>query len=115
MPIASCGIRPQLPDPLVAEIEALSYLGRDEDVIVLSAAVDQLSEIDPDLRAIAYHHLAVAYSRIGDDEQSRAMWKKCLKLMPTHHEAAANLEDVDTCAGHARGPNHLASGFQQPR
>ena len=37
-------------DPLVAQIEALSYLGRHEDVIVVSAAVDQLSELDSHCR-----------------------------------------------------------------
>lgn len=87
-------------DPLAAAIELLSFLGRDEDVIVVSEAA-KLADVDPRSWAMILHHLAVAQVRLGDEQAARKSWKKCLKAMPTHLEARANLEDLDAGEGHA--------------
>ena len=88
-------------DPLAAAIELLSFLGRDENIVVLSEAVQDHGMADPRCRAMLLHHLAVAQCRLGDEKAARSSWKKCLKAMPTHPDARENLDDLDAGRGHA--------------
>ena len=92
---------PNEPDPLGATSELLSLLGRDEDIVVLSAAVPLGKDSDSRFQAIFHHHLAVAQYRLGDPKAARRSWKACLRAMPTHLEAAANLDDLESDEGHA--------------
>lgn len=88
-------------DALAAAIELLSFLGRDENIIVLSEAVQGADIVDPRCRTMILHHLATAQCRLGNEKAARASWKKCLKLMPTHTEALENLADLQSGEGHA--------------
>ena len=88
-------------DPLAAAIELLSFLGRDENIVVLSEAVQDHEMADPRCRAMVLHHLAVAQCRLGDEKAARSSWKECLKAMPTHPDARENLDDLDAGRGHA--------------
>jgi hypothetical protein len=88
-------------DPLSAAIELLSFLGRDEDIVVLSQAAEDREIADARRQALLLHHLAVAQFRLGDERGARSSWKKCLKAMPTYSEALENLDDLDSGEGHA--------------
>jgi len=88
-------------DPLAAAIELLSFLGRDENIVVLSETAADRGIADPRCQAMVLHHLAVAQCRLGDEKAARSSWKKCLKGMPTHVDARENLDDLDSGQGHA--------------
>jgi tetratricopeptide (TPR) repeat protein len=88
-------------DPLAAAIELLGFLGRDEDVMVLSEGAQNRGIMDPRCRGLVLHHLAVAQCRLGDEQSARSSWKKCLKALPSHPEARENLDDLDSGKGHA--------------
>lgn len=105
---------PNEQDPLVAAIESLSYLGRDEDVVALSAILDQIAKIDDERRAIGLHHFAVAVFRLGDEKEARRLWARCLKLMPSHAEAIANLNDLDSGDGHAAWADPTSKWIPKP-
>ena len=92
---------PTEPDPLAAAIELLSFLGRNENIVVLSEAAQDRGIADPRCHAMVLHHLAVAQCRLGDEKAARSSWKKCLKAMPTHVDARENLDDLDSGQGHA--------------
>ncbi len=92
---------PTQQDSLAAAIELLSFLGRDEDIVVLSEAAQDHEIVDPQSRAMLLHHLAVAQCRLGDEKAARSSWKKCLKAMPTYGEVRENLDDLDAGRGHA--------------
>ena len=100
-------------DSLAAAIELLSFLGRDENVVVLSAAVPDGGIIDPHCLAMVLHHLAVAQFRLGDKRAARSSWKKCLKAMPTHFDARDNLADLDSGQGHAAWAGSLGKWIPQ--
>ena len=87
-------------DPLAATIELLSFLGRDEDVVVLSQAANS-ETVDPQRLAVILHDLAVAQLRLGDASAARQTWKKCLRISPNFDLAQQNLSDLDASAGHA--------------
>jgi tetratricopeptide (TPR) repeat protein len=88
-------------DPLAAAIELLSFLGRDENIVVLSEAAQDRGIVDPRCQAMVLHHLAVAQWRLGNEKAARLSWKKCLKAMPTHADARENLDDLKSGKGHA--------------
>ncbi len=92
---------PMQPDPLAAAIELLGFLGRNEDIVILSESVEDDESLDPRCVAMVLHHLAVAQCRLGDEKAGRLSWKKCLKAMPTHPDARENLDDLDSGRGHA--------------
>jgi len=98
---------PTEPDPLVAAIELLSFLGRDENIVVLSEAAQDRGIVDSQSRAMVLHHLAVAQCRLGDERAARSSWKKCLRAMPTHVVARENLDDLDSGQGHAPWPESI--------
>ena len=95
-------------DPLAAALEFLSFLGRDEDIVVLSEAVEDRGVVDPRCEAMLLHHLAVAQCRLGDEQAARSSWKKCLKALPTHADARENLDDLDSGEGHAPWSESIA-------
>jgi len=95
-------------DPLTAAIELLSFLGRDENIVVLSEATLDRGIADPRCQAMLSHYLAVAQFRLGDEEAARSSWKNCLKAMPTHPDARENLDDMDSGQGHAPWPESIA-------
>jgi tetratricopeptide (TPR) repeat protein len=88
-------------DPLAAAIELLSFLGRDEDIVVLSQAAEDREIVDPRCQAVLLHHLAVAQCRLNDERAARSSWTKCLEAMPTLADARENLADLDSGEGHA--------------
>jgi len=51
-------------------VEALSYLGRDEDLIVLLQMLEQVTPLDDDKRVDLLHHFAVAHFRLNDKGQA---------------------------------------------
>jgi tetratricopeptide (TPR) repeat protein len=95
-------------DPLAAAIECLSFLGRDEDVVVLSEAAQDRGSVDSRCRAVVSHHLAVAQCRLGNEAAAHTSWKLCLKELPTHAEARENLADLESGGGHAPWPESIA-------
>jgi len=88
-------------DPLAATVELLSFLGRDEDIVLLSETAKRHGIPDPRCQSMVLHHLAVAQYRLGDERAARSSWKKCLKAMPSHSESQENLADLDSRGGHA--------------
>jgi len=100
-------------DPLAAAIELLSFLGRDENIVVLSEAALDREIADPRCHAMVLHYLAVAQFRLGDEEAARSSWEKCLKAMPTHPDARENLEDLDSGQGHAPWPESIGKWIPQ--
>jgi tetratricopeptide (TPR) repeat protein len=88
-------------DQIAASTEALSYLGRDQDVIQIGGKGAKNREFDPELRAIIFHHLAVARFRQGNKKAARRDWENCLELMPQHHEAARNLHEIEVGSEHS--------------
>lgn len=94
-------------DPLAAAIELLSFLGRDENIVVLSEAAEERGIEDPRCRGMVLHHLAVAQMRLGDEKAARASWKRCLKAFPAHPDARENLDDLDSGDGHAPWPESI--------
>jgi len=92
---------PTQQDPLVAALEMLAFLGRDEDLVMLAEAATQEEIVDDQSRAIQYHYLAYAKCRLGDERAARAFWKKCLKIYSHHPDARENMLDLDSGDGHA--------------
>jgi tetratricopeptide (TPR) repeat protein len=105
---------PNEQDALVAAIESLSYLGRDEDVVALSTNLDQIGQMDDEMRAIGLHHFAVAVCRLGDELKARNLWKRCLTYMPSHPGAMANLDDLDSGEGHAAWGEPISKWLPKP-
>ncbi len=101
-------------DSIVAAIEAMSYLGRDQDVALLGVALEQIPVMDDDVRAIGLHHMAVAAYRMGDKRKADNLWKRCLKIMPYHHEAKANLDDIRSGKGNAAWADPISKWIPRP-
>ncbi|MEL7499007.1 MAG: tetratricopeptide repeat protein [Planctomycetota bacterium] len=87
-------------DAFTAMVEALSFLGRDEDLIVLSQHLDQVLP-DDDKRAIVLHHFAVANYRLESMDEAMKLWEECLELDPQQPDALRNLKDIEEKTGHA--------------
>ncbi|MDA1051185.1 MAG: hypothetical protein O3C40_11990 [Planctomycetota bacterium] len=92
---------PTYQDSLVAAMEALALLGRDEDIVTLVEGTTDDQIVDDDARAIQHHYLAYAKCRLGDEKVAKTLWKKCLKLYPQLPEARENLLDLESGEGHA--------------
>lgn len=103
---------PDEQDPLVAALEALSFLGRDEDIVVLVEACDA-EEFDPTYHASLLHYSAVAHFRLGDEEGARRLWGQALKILPTHPTARKNLDDLLSGQGHAPWAESFAKWIPQ--
>ncbi len=89
-------------DPLLATLEMLAFLGRDDDLVKL-AEMDTSDFIPPDSHSQAskFHYLAYAKCRLGETKAAIAAWRDCLEIWPSHNEAQNNLEDLEEGTGHA--------------
>lgn len=85
----------------VTALEALAFLGRDEDVVQLAESTADGLDWDDQSKAIGLHYLAYAKCRLGDQRAAIALWKKCLKLFKHLKEARENLADLEDGKGHA--------------
>ncbi|MEZ6125844.1 MAG: tetratricopeptide repeat protein [Planctomycetaceae bacterium] len=90
---------PDEQDPLLAALELLSYMGRDQDVLNLCESIDD--RMDLEVRAMAWHYEAVARCRLGEIILAKSLWKKCLRELPKHPTARENLEDLNSNGGNA--------------
>ncbi|MEO8494642.1 MAG: tetratricopeptide repeat protein [Planctomycetota bacterium] len=88
-------------DSLIAALEMLTYLGRDEEVVTLAEAATEEQVVDDVSGAAQHHFLAYAKCRLGNEKAAKPHWKKCQKLLRHFPEARENLLDLDSGAGHA--------------
>ncbi len=88
-------------DAFTALGEALSYLGRDEDLLALSQTLKQVIPIDDDKKAELLHYFAFANFRLGDKEKAEQQWNESLAIHSRQPYALANLQDIESNAGHA--------------
>lgn len=77
-----------------AMILAFGFLGRDEDLVVLSQKMRRVSKLDRRMAALVIHHFAVANYRLGDEKEACNLWDKCLKIDPQQSNALQNLADI---------------------
>ncbi len=91
---------PSTQDAIVMALELLAILGRDEELVTL-AETRERDVIDNQNRGVRYHYLAYAKCRMGDRKAAETLWKKCLKFIPNHPEARANLQDLEEGLGQA--------------
>lgn len=88
-------------DALIGQLKVLTFLGRDEDVLLVADVIADVEELDPENEGILSHYRAVALCRTGDEKQARADWKKCLSLFPRYPEATDNLASLDSDSNHS--------------
>jgi len=91
---------PTQQDSIIAALEALALLGRDEDVVHLAEATADEELSDEQGEAIRLHYLAYAKCRLGDEKVAKQLWKQCLKLFKGLTEARQNLDDLQVGEGH---------------
>jgi predicted Zn-dependent protease len=92
---------PTQQDSIVAALEALAFLGRDEDIVRLAEAATDDQVVDAGSRAVRLHFLAYAQCRLGDRKSAKASWKRSLKLRKGLSEAHENVSDLESGEGHS--------------
>ena len=105
---------PTQQDPFTAMVEALGFLGRDEDIIVVSQILDQVTPIDDDKLGLVLHQFAVANYRLDDRTEASRLWDQCLETFPNQFEAQRNVRDVETNGGHAAWGEPITKWLPQP-
>ena len=105
---------PKDQDAFTALVESFGYLGRDEDLIVLSDMLDQVTPLDDDKEADLLHHFAVARFRTGDKGEAERLWTACLDIDPNHDDARQNLDDIDIENGHAAWSQKINKWLPKP-
>lgn len=88
-------------DAIGVVLEALTFLGRDEDVVRIAESAAGKAASKERSEAFRLHFLAYAKCRLGDIKAAKKIWNRCLKL-PIHiQEARDNLKDLEAGTGHA--------------
>ncbi len=105
---------PEEQDSFTALVEALGYLGRDEDVIVLSQMLEQILPLDEDERSELLHCFAVANFRLDDKDEAERLWDECFDVNPHHPIALENRADIASQDGHAAWSQSLNKWLPQP-
>ncbi len=101
-------------DSYTSMVEALSFLGRDEDIVVLSQMLEKVTPIDDDKKCLVLHHFAVANFRSGDKDAAIELWNHCLELCPDHAVAQENLHDLEMNIGHAAWSEPINKWLPRP-
>lgn len=101
-------------DPYTAMMEALSFLGRDEDIIAAAEILEQVDLIDSTKLAAVLHYSAVAHYRMGDHDEASRRWEECLGHVPNHYEALENVSDLETEGGNAAWSESLGKWLPRP-
>ncbi|MCA9174920.1 MAG: tetratricopeptide repeat protein [Planctomycetales bacterium] len=99
---------PTQQDALIATLEMLAILGRDEDVVQLAESAAEQDRFDGYCEAMRLHYLAYGKCRLGDKESAKALWKQCVKLNSQVGEARENLADLKAGEGNAPWAASLA-------
>ena len=100
-------------DAVAAQVEFLSILGRDEDVLSLVKFAEPIDK-DPRCCAALNHFKAVALMRSGRAVEAQASWKQCLKDDPSFTPAAENLHDLKSSGGHAPWADPVGKWIPKP-
>lgn len=80
-------------DAIANQVEFLSMLGRDDDVLKLVACGEQIPHRDSKCSALLLHHKAVALARKGDESAAKKCWQQSVQLFPDYDPASENLRD----------------------
>lgn len=93
-------------DPWCKKCEALSFLGRDEEIrrVMTEAAPHMNDSGPPDSKALLHHLGAVACWRLGDAAQAEQYWRKALKFVPGFELAKQGVAEAARPAGQGHGP-----------
>ncbi|NJN81647.1 MAG: tetratricopeptide repeat protein [Caldilineaceae bacterium] len=84
--------------------EALSYLGRDEDLLALVDAAEKAGYFkQQSANPLLHHYRAVAAARTGDERLARRAWKAALSASGGLTIAHDNLEDLNRPLGEREG------------
>jgi tetratricopeptide (TPR) repeat protein len=95
----------QVPERKAKLAEVYSLLEDDQNLFALYAQAEQSGDLEASLEnALMLHHSAVALARDGREPQSRDLWEKALKAVPSFELARENLEDLDLPDGQRNGP-----------
>ncbi len=91
-------------DIWIKKAEALSYLGRNQDVLAVVEAAEAAgffakAGADPML----YHYRAVAAARTGDRRTAKRTWQMALTIQPDLSRATENLADLAKPVGERAG------------
>ena len=82
-------------DSWIKKAEALSILGRDDDVLAVVEEAKQAGFFKQEqVNPILYHFQAAAAARTGDPRLAEQAWKAALKIQPTFALAVENLADL---------------------
>lgn len=82
-------------DVWLKKAEALSYLGRHQDVLAVVDAAEAAGYFTAEgINPALYHYRAAAAARTGNTRLAKRAWQMALKLQPGHSLAAENLADL---------------------
>ena len=101
-------------DAYTAAVEALSFLGRDHDIVVLSQLLETITPIDDDKKGVVLHHFAVANFRMDDKDEAVRLWDQCFEVYPDHPDALDNVEDLDEGGGDVAWAEPIVKWLPQP-
>ena len=80
-------------DHWVKKVEALSFIGDDDGVLILLDQAKDVKETDQ-LNEMIWHWCAAAEYRKGNHAKAHSYWKKCLELAPYFELADKNLGEL---------------------
>jgi len=101
-------------DHLAKQLEGLSYLGKDAEIIRLFEAAETQTEQtreEMEYGPLLYHLAAVAYARQGNDKRAKQLWQKAIKADPAFVLAQDNLDNLKRDVGE-RSPAFPFSFYQ---
>ena len=82
-------------DKYIKIMEALGFLGDDEETIRVYKQAKEANELEGALFAPICHHLAaVAYANQGNEHKAKALWKEALEMDADFDLARGNLDDL---------------------
>lgn len=91
-------------DAMAQQVEFLSMLGRDEDVLKLVAFGEDIPDMDPKCCAVLSHHRAVALAREGELREAENSWQEAIDFHPHFEPAKENLTDLKTAGSNSHAP-----------